>query len=71
MRATLSFNLPEERDEFNLANNGSLYSVVLHDIDQHLRAKLKYETLSENDYKIYEELRSKLHSLASDYGVSI
>lgn len=71
MRMTMSFTLPEERDEFESANNGMLYHIVLQELDNHLRSKLKYEVLTEEQSKIYDEVRSKLYELANDRGVTI
>ena len=71
MKATLSFNLPEEREEFELAQQGSSCSIVLFDLDQFLRNKIKYENLTELEEKIYQELRDKLHEFAHDKGVSV
>lgn len=70
MKATLSFQLPEENEEFGYATKGVLYSIVIHDLDQYLRGKLKYETLTDEQYKIYDEIRSKLHELVNDRGVA-
>jgi hypothetical protein len=71
MRATLNFNLPEEREEFELAQHGSAYSIVLSDLDNFLRNALKYGNLTELEDKIYDDLRNKLHELANDNGVSV
>lgn len=40
--ATLSFNLPEEKTDYDMANSaGKMYS-ILWEIDQDIRAVLKY-----------------------------
>jgi hypothetical protein len=41
-KATLTFDLPEEQSEFDLANNASKYYSVLWDLDQYLRNFVKY-----------------------------
>jgi len=63
MKATLEFNLPEDREEHNYALNGILYSIVLDEIDNFLRTKLKYhyESLSEDTQAAYQEIRDLLH----------
>jgi hypothetical protein len=71
MRGILEFNLPEEEPEFKLAQNGVFYSIILNDLSNHLRAKLKYEQLTEKEYEIYESIRTKLYELASEYGVEV
>lgn len=42
MKATLTFNLPEENDEFYAAINVDRYRSVLNEIGNHLRNKIKY-----------------------------
>ena len=60
MKATLKFNLPEEREEFELACNAVNYSIVLSDIDNYLRSKIKHADLTDEQYKVYEEIREQL-----------
>lgn len=71
MKATLEFSLPEEREEFNLAQSGVLYSLVLGQMDQYLRGKIKYEDLPEHEEKIYQDLRDQLHRFADEYEVKV
>jgi hypothetical protein len=63
MKATLSFKLPEENEEFQLAQNGMHYSNVIDELDNFLRSKLKYETLSEIESEVYKAVRDKLWEL--------
>jgi len=43
MKAILEFNLPDENNEFTLAQRGSEYFCVLHEIMNHLRGHVKYD----------------------------
>lgn len=43
MKAILEFNLPEEEDNHLYALNGIKYSIVIDELDNWLRAKVKYE----------------------------
>jgi len=73
MRAILEFNLPEEQEEFELANKGPSYSIALYDLDMFLRSKIKYppDTVTDQELAIYEEIRSKLHEIANDHQVKV
>jgi len=42
MKAILEFNLPEEKDEYNFANNGVNYYITLVEFDHWLRSEYKY-----------------------------
>jgi hypothetical protein len=66
----LEFNLPEEYDDALLAFKGKDLWCVLFDLDQHLRAEIKY---SENAARVeaYEALRDYLYELLSEHGCSI
>ena len=70
-KGTLEFNLPEENEEFKLAQDGVKYMLVLHELDNHLRAKVKYAPDSEPREKIdtYQEIRDKLWELANNESV--
>ena len=43
MKAILEFNLPEEEEQFNVASKGMDWALVVWDIDQFIRNKIKYE----------------------------
>lgn len=65
-KVTFTFNLPEEREELELAQKGPHLSSVLDDLDNYLRHKLKYETLTEEQYAVYEDVRKKLYELRNE-----
>jgi hypothetical protein len=71
MKAILEFNLPEEQDEFEMAQSGGKYNVVLFDVMNDIRSKLKYENLTENEDKIYESVRDMIMRYLDQYGVKI
>jgi hypothetical protein len=60
MKATLVFDLPEEEEDFNLAVKAIHYKIVLDDVDNHLRGKLKYSELTQEVYDALSEVRSFL-----------
>jgi hypothetical protein len=51
---TLTFNLPEEQSDFNLASNASKWYLVAWDMDQYLRNKIKYT--SDDTPELYSEV---------------
>jgi hypothetical protein len=53
MKATLTFNLPEERYEHARAIHAMEAFSVMHDIDQHLRSVVKH---GEGRYESVEDL---------------
>lgn len=71
-KATLTFNLPEERDEFNTANKAVDMSIVLSEFDNYLRGILKYGSeryKTKKELLVVEELRTKLNELRTEYEV--
>lgn len=68
MKATLTFNLPEDDDNFQLAIKGSAMYDVLWEIDQWLRSNTKHapDTISEDTLNAYQECRNKLRELMSE-----
>jgi molecular chaperone GrpE (heat shock protein) len=53
-KGILEFNLPEEQDEFELANNAGKYYSVIWDIDQYMRNQIKYA--SDDTPELYREI---------------
>jgi len=71
MKAILEFNLPDDDSEFTFATKGSKYYVALWDIDQWLRARIKYDdTVTGEQYEAYEKTREELRDIMSSRGVS-
>ena len=73
MKAILEFNLPDDQQEYDLANNGLNFWRVLYELDQELRANTKYapDDLPQDKYDAYQEIRDKLHELMNDYNVNL
>jgi hypothetical protein len=71
-KATITFTLPEEQDDFYNAVHAGDYKMVLWDLNQKLRSKLKYDpTLDDKSADAYQDARDMLHELLNDYGVSL
>lgn len=71
-KAILEFNLPEDQQDFDLAISGSKFWSVLWELDQSLRAKTKYapDSLPQDKYDAYEEIRDELRELMSNSNLS-
>lgn len=72
MKATLEFNLPEDQQDFELATKGLKFWSVLWELDQSLRAKTKYapDSLPQDKYDAYQEIRDELRELMFDNNLS-
>ena len=66
MKATLEFNLPEEKDEYDFANNGLNYYLTLVQFDHWLRSEYKY-----NGNEAMYEVREKLQEFINDNNIKI
>jgi hypothetical protein len=69
--ATLTFTLPEEADDLDLARKGSDWRIVVEDMDAHLRSRLKYEDLPEDVDAALDAARQHLHALVAERGLSL
>ena len=67
MTATLTFNLPEDQNEFTMATRGQDFYSVLVELDDTMRDRLKYGTGPET----IEELRKYLHEALRDRNLSL
>lgn len=70
MKAILKFKLPDDNLEFKIASQPLSWWSTLYDFDQHLRSKLKYEELTEQEYEIYDNIREKLFELMTEHNIS-
>ena len=72
MKAILEFNLPDDKQDFELATNGLKFWSVLWELDQSLRAKTKYasDDLPQDKYDAYQEIRDELRELMFDNNLS-
>ena len=72
MKATLEFNLPDDQQDFDLATKGLKFWSVLWELDQSLRAKTKYapDSLPQDKYDAYQEIRDELRELMLDNNIS-
>ena len=69
MKATLQFNLPEEKEQFSTANRGMDWALVVWDINELLRKKLKYEEHVHDTRVAIEDLRKTINDILTDRGL--
>ncbi len=71
-KATITFNLPDEQQEFMDAVHASDYKAVICDLDQKLRSKIKYDDTIDNQTELaYQSVRDILYGLLEQYRVSL
>ena len=71
MKATLEFNLPEDRDEHTLAIKGPAYFHALDDVAEMLRKHWKYESLSVEIFNEVEVIHDEFYEIMQENGVSL
>lgn len=73
MQATLTYQLPEEKEEFELATNAVKWMSVSHEMAEYLRQQLKYhsEKYTDEEYKVLEQVRKKLQDLIEEEGLTL
>lgn len=64
MKGILEFDIPEDQEDFKLAQDGHKYKRVVDDMYQWLRNKAKYE---DKKTVTIEEAREKLSELLNEY----
>ncbi len=73
MEAILKFSLPNDKWEFQMANESAGMHSVIWDMDQWLRKVMKHapDTMSEDTYKAFELCREQLHEFINDNNISL
>lgn len=57
MKAILEFNLPDDKEEYEMTVSAMKYFTVIWEMKQELRKKIKYSELSEAEYEAYEKIQ--------------
>ena len=73
MKTTMEFELPLEQSQFEDAMNGSQWHLVAFQMEQFLRARIKYapDSMPENVYNQLVEVQTKFHQIISQYNLTI
>ena len=66
MKAILEFNLPEDKEEFDVASRGMDWALVAWHIDDFIRNKIKYEQDRDD---VLQLVRDKLNCLMEEKGL--
>ena len=72
MEAILKFDLPDDKTEFEAATKSMDWAILVWDIEQYIRNRLKYQTEKLQTTSANEELellRNELHNLMQEDGL--
>lgn len=73
MKSIIEFNLPEDHIEFQDAVNGQRWRLLVWEFDRYLRSQTKHapDSMSEDTYKAYCDVRDRLHEMLGEDGLSL
>jgi hypothetical protein len=73
MKATIEFNLPEDEEQYQIANNAGKMYLALWDIKQLFRSTLKYNPtgLNEKELEQWEAMREKFFEILDNNDLNI
>ena len=71
MKAKLTFNLPDDQDEFDNAINGFKAHSALWQISQNIRAIWKHGDLNESQYEIVNRIRDEFYEVIHEHGIKL
>ncbi len=66
MKVELSFNLPEEEEDFRAAINGQKLRWITYHFDEWLRNQIKYEDLTDEEYQTLQKCRDRFREMFYD-----
>ena len=66
MKANFEFNLPEDQEQFNVASKSMDWALLVWDIDQFIRKKIKYEQDRE---EVLQLVRNELNFQMEEKGL--
>jgi hypothetical protein len=72
MKVVMEFNLPNEQEELNDAQNGYKWASAAKEFDQALRNTIKYEPADfKGDINTLENVRTKFNEILSNYNLRV
>ncbi len=71
MKARLTFNLPEDKHEWENAMRADAMFCALWDLSQELRTLWKYEELSEEEWNMVERIRDKFYEILQEHNINL
>ena len=71
MKATLEFNLPEDKYEWENAVNADRMMRALWDINDELRKLWKYEELNEDEWNMVDRIREKFNEIINENQIQL
>mgnify|MGYP007038824270 FL=1 len=71
MKAKLTFDLPEDKYEWENAMRADAMFCALWDLSQELRTLWKYEELSEEEWNMVERIRDKFYDILSEHNINL
>jgi len=71
MTINITYDLPDEQREYELAMNGWGYYATIVAMDEWLRAQTKHEDLSTDKVDTIQECRERLYQIAYDHRIDI
>jgi hypothetical protein len=67
----MTFNLPDDQHEFDLAVQGSKMYNALWDISQELRTLWKYEELNDDEWNMVERIKDKFYEILDESQIKL
>jgi hypothetical protein len=71
MKAKLTFDLPEDKYEWENAIRADAMFCALWDLSQELRTLWKYEELSEDEWNMVERIRDKFYEILQEHNINL
>ena len=69
-KATLSYNLPEEQTDFDMATHAADMWIILNDLNEELRSHIKYTSHPEWHGETVEDIRKILLNAMAERGIN-
>lgn len=71
MKATLSFVLPDEKDEFETATRAADYKQLVCDIEDYVKSQMDHGDLDDEEFRAYDDVLSKIRLFADEAALEL
>jgi len=71
MKAKLTFDLPDDLEEYNMATKAPDMHTALWDMAAELRAMHKYGDCPEQEWKVIDKIRDRFHEILDNNNIKL
>ena len=71
MKVVLIFNIPDDRDEYRLAEKGKDFYLAMYDYSQYLRTEWKHGNYDDKEFEVLDKIKEQFCDILDRYNINL